>query len=47
MALVTGASDGTIGGAIAVDLVKSGMIVIGCARNVAMVEVSWIACVKK
>lgn len=39
VALVTGASDGTIGGAIAVDLVKNGMTVIGCARNVSQVEV--------
>jgi len=38
VALVTGASDGTIGGAIAIDLVKNGMTVIGCARNVANVE---------
>jgi len=38
VALVTGASEGTIGGAIALDLVKCGMTVIGCARNVANVE---------
>lgn len=39
VALVTGASAGTIGGAIASDLVRHGMVVVGCARNVAHVEV--------
>lgn len=40
VAVVTGASEGTIGGAIATDLVRHGMTVIGCARNVSQVEVS-------
>ncbi|ODN03061.1 Dehydrogenase/reductase SDR family member 11 [Orchesella cincta] len=38
VALVTGASDGTIGGAIALDLVRNGMITIGVARNISLVE---------
>ena len=38
VALVTGASVG-IGAAIAKRLVQSGMIVYGCARNVAQIQV--------
>ncbi|ODM90753.1 Dehydrogenase/reductase SDR family member 11, partial [Orchesella cincta] len=38
VAIVTGASDGTIGGAIALDLVRNGMIAIGVARNISLVE---------
>ncbi|CAL8135347.1 unnamed protein product [Orchesella dallaii] len=38
VAIVTGASDGTIGGAIALDLVRHGMITIGVARNISLVE---------
>ena len=39
VALVTGASVG-IGAATAESLVKSGMTVVGCARNVAQIEAS-------
>ncbi|ODM88678.1 Dehydrogenase/reductase SDR family member 11 [Orchesella cincta] len=40
VAIVTGASDGTIGGAIALDLVRNGMITIGVARNISLVELN-------
>ena len=38
VAVVTGASSG-IGAAVATQLVKSGLTVIGCSRNTAKIEV--------
>ena len=38
VAVVTGASAG-IGAAIATQLVKNGLTVIGCSRNIAKIEV--------
>ena len=38
VAVVTGASAG-IGAAIAIQLVKNGLTVIGCSRNIAKIEV--------
>ena len=41
VAVVTGASSG-IGAAIATQLVKNGLTVIGCSRNIAKIEVESI-----
>ena len=42
IAVVTGASSG-IGAAVATQLVKSGLTVIGCSRNTAKIEVKIVA----